>query len=534
MTMNYRLAMAIPCLMVGLQACTGRECANARPQDVVQCHMDKVRQAPLEAELLEQASEPGYALRRLQMVSQVWEPAPVLEPRRWVHNVELHIPDHAVPGKALLVVNNGVRHGPAQVPDYAREALREIALKAQMAVVMISDVPNQYVTFSDVDKPLREGDAVAHTWAHSLRGAAPELPLHVPMAAAASRAMDLAQQELAKQGLTVERFIITGASKRGWSAWLTALADERVMAIVPSVIDIADVSGMLSGLRKRYGGHWPLALGAYQQAGVLQQLGTPAFERLMMMMDPMQYLGEEGQRLAIPKYLVSASGDDFFAPDPVTDYQQRLPGVTSLRVLPNSDHGGVRKAVVSTLVPLVTRLRDGKPLPSVKVTASGQAGQMLVDFSEPPVAVKVWTASNSRDRDFRYACGVRYLSETLAPEQHFVLQRTAPATGWQAQFVEAKFADGFIATSPVSVLPQSYPEHPPMDQGGGLPQLPRVDRFRGWRCGAMAAARGAAAHPPGLRCRGGFILRLRVGQRGLASAFSAPVRSSAAPPQPSQ
>ncbi|BDM20578.1 PhoPQ-activated pathogenicity-related family protein [Pseudomonas sp. LRP2-20] len=470
--MSYRLAMAIPCLMVGLQACTVQECANPRPQDVVQCHIGKVRQTPLESELLEQALEPGYAFRRLQLVSQVWEPAPVLEPRRWEHNVELHIPGNAVPGKALLVVNNGVRHGPAQTPDYAREALREVALKAQMAVVMISDVPNQYVTFGDVDKPLREDDAVAHTWAHSLRGAAPELPLHVPMAAAASRAMDLAEQELGKQGLAVDRFIITGASKRGWSAWLTALADERVMAIVPSVIDVADTSAMLAGLRKRYGGHWPLALGSYQQAGVLQQLGTPAFERLMALMDPMQYLGEEGQRLAIPKYLVSASGDDFFAPDPVTDYQQRLPGVTSLRVLPNSDHGGVRQAVVSTLVPVVTRLRDGKPLPSVQVSATGQAGQMLVDFSEPPVAVRVWTASNSRDRDFRYACGVRYQSETLAPKQHFTLQRTAPATGWQAQFVEAKFADGFIATSPVSVLPQTYPEHPPTDQGGACRSFP--------------------------------------------------------------
>ncbi|POG01985.1 PhoPQ-activated pathogenicity protein [Pseudomonas putida] len=464
--MKYRFALAIPCLMASFHASALQDCSGLRPQEVVHCHIGNVRQKPLEAVLLEQASEPGYDFRRLQMVSQVWDPVPVVEPRRWEHDVELHVPRNAVPGKALLVVNNGIRHGPAQSPDYTREALREVALKSHMAVVMISDAPNQYVTFGDVEKPLREDDAVAHTWAHSLRGAAPELPLHVPMAAAASRAMDLAVLELGKQGLTVDSFIITGASKRGWSAWLTALADERVMAIVPAVIDVADTSDMLAGLRKRYGGHWPLALGSYQQAGVLQQLGTPAFERLMALVDPMQYLNEEGQRLAIPKYLVSASGDDFFVPDPVTDYQQRLPGQTSLRVLPNSDHGGVRQQVVSTLVPAVTRLRDGKPLPSVQVSEGGQPGQMAVDFSEPPVAVRVWTASNSQDRDFRYACGVRYQSETLVPQQHFTLQRTAPATGWQAQFVEAKFADGFIATSPVSVLPQTYPAHQPTDHGG--------------------------------------------------------------------
>ncbi|MFJ4345980.1 PhoPQ-activated protein PqaA family protein [Pseudomonas sp. NPDC089401] len=470
--MKYRFALAIPCLVASFHASALQDCSGLRPQEIVRCHIGNVQQAPLEYELLEESSETGYAFRRLQMRSQLWEPAPVVEPRRWQHDVELHVPHDAVPGNALLVVNNGVRHGPAQTPDYSREALREVALRARIAVVMVSDVPNQYVTFSDAETPMREDDAVAHTWAHSLRGAAPELPLHVPMAAAASEAMDLAEQELLLQGLKVERFIITGASKRGWSAWLTALADERVMAIVPSVIDVMDTSTMLSGMRQRYGGHWPLALGAYQQAGVLQQLGTPAFERLMAMMDPMQYQNEEGQRLAIPKYLVSASGDDFFVPDPVTDYQQRLPGQTSLRVLPNSDHGGVRRAVLSTLVPAVTRLRDGKPLPSVQVSVLRQGSQLAVEFSEPPVAVKLWTAINRQDRDFRYACGVRYQSETLTPQLRFTLPHTVPAVGWQAQFVEARFADGFIATSPVSVLPQSYPGHPPAEQGGACRSFP--------------------------------------------------------------
>src|SRR5690606_7538100 len=209
--------------------------------------------------------------------------------------------------------------------------------------------------------------------------------------------------------------IISGASKRGWSAWLTAMADERVTAIVPSVIDIADTDAMLAGLRQRCGGAWPTALWPYQAAGVLQQRGSPAFGRLMAMMDPVQYLGEPGERLAIPKYLVSASGDDFFAPDQITDFLPRLPGQTSLRVLPNSDHGGVRGHVVSTLVPLVRRVQAGQPLPTVQVSAADGAGLVQVRLSERPVAVRVWTALNPRHRDFRYACKVRYTSQTLVP-----------------------------------------------------------------------------------------------------------------------
>lgn len=472
--MNYRFVLAMPCLVACFQATAAQDCSSVRPQQVVQCHIANVRQAPLQSELLEQSAEPGYAFRRFEMTSQTWDPQPVVEPRRWGHGVELHVPSNAVPGKALLVVNNGVRFGDPQSPDYSREALREVALKAQMAVVMISDAPNQYVTFSDGQAPMREDDAVAHTWAHWMRNpeAAAELPLHVPMAAAASRAMDLAEVELKNAGVAVDSFIIAGASKRGWSAWLTAMADPRVSAIVPSVIEVADSSAMLQGLRQRYGGHWPIALWPYQKAEALQQLGTPRFEQLMTMMDPMQYLDEPGQRLAIPKYLVSASGDDFFAPDQVTDFQQRLPGQTSLRVLPNSDHGGVRGALVSTLVPVLRRLRDGAALPSVQRSVDQQGGLSTVEFSELPVAVKVWTASNSRDRDFRYACGVRYASVTLTPQQRFSLPHTAPASGWQAQFIEARFADGFIATSSVSVLPNIYPSHPPAQQDGACKSFP--------------------------------------------------------------
>lgn len=472
--MNYRFALAIPCLMASFQASAAQDCSSLRPQQVVQCHMANIRQAPLESVLIEQNAEPGYAFRRFELMSQTWDPQPVVEPRRWKHTVELHVPSHAVPGKALLVVNNGLRHSDSQHFDYSREALREVALKARVAVVMISDVPNQYLTFSDAEQPLREDDAVAHTWTHWMRNpdAAAELPLHVPMAAAASRAMDLAEVELKKAGVAVDRFIITGASKRGWSAWLTALGDPRVSAIVPSVIDVADTSTMLKGLRQRYGGHWPAALWPYQKAGALQRLGTPRFEQLMGLMDPMRYLDEPGQRLAIPKYLVSASGDDFFAPDQVTDFQQRLPGQTSLRVLPNSDHGGVRNAVVSTLVPALRRLRDDVALPSVQLSVNRQDGSSTVEFSELPVAVKVWTANNSRDRDFRYACGVRYTSVTLTPRQRFSLPHTPPETGWRAQFVEARFADGFIATSPVSVLPQVYPAHPPAQQDGACKSFP--------------------------------------------------------------
>lgn len=478
--MNYRLVLAIPCLLTSLHVSALEDCASVPPQKLARCLVDNLRSQPLDYSLQSVDRKKGYALYHYRMSSQTWDPEPVLEPRHWQHRVEIHVPDDALPGKALLVVNNGVlHHGPEQTPDYSEQQLRDIALGTRTVVVMISDAPNQYVTFSDAEKPLREDEAVAHTWATWLRdpAAAPELPLHLPMAAAASRAMDLLEKEQAPGGrlakLRIDEFVISGASKRGWSSWLTAMADDRVAAIVPAVIDIADTSDMLNGLRKRYGDNWPAALWPYQAAGVLQQLNSPGFDRLMSLMDPMRYLDEPGERLAIPKYLVSASGDDFFAPDQVTDYVQRMPGQTSMRVLPNSDHGGVRAHVTSTLAPLLGRIQSGRPLPSVQVSRLDQPGRVEVRLSEAPVAVKLWTAINRDDRDFRHACGIRYSSQTLPANQAFSLEGwTAPESGWQARFIEVRFADEFVATSAVDVLPKKFPKHPPKDLGGACRTFP--------------------------------------------------------------
>ena len=64
------------------------------------------------------------------------------------------------------------------------------------------------------------------------------------MTKAAVRAMDtITSFAASKNGgaHTVNRFVVAGASKRGWTTWTTAAVDPRVVAIVPMVIDALHV-----------------------------------------------------------------------------------------------------------------------------------------------------------------------------------------------------------------------------------------------------------------------------------------------------
>jgi len=40
------------------------------------------------------------------------------------------------------------------------------------------------------------------------------------------------------QGHTIENFLVSGASKRGWTAWLVGCVDKRAIAIAPIVMDM--------------------------------------------------------------------------------------------------------------------------------------------------------------------------------------------------------------------------------------------------------------------------------------------------------
>ena len=444
---------------------TAMACFQNSGQDfskVLGCYAQAEAEQPLKYTPEEATSFPGVEKRRFELTSQVWTGHGFASPAYWTHIVDIYIPQAALQGQALLIANNGTHIPTAEKPvqeptDFTEEMALAVARQTQTIVISVSNVPNQYLTYSDDAIPRREDDSVAHSWKLFLEQPEqrPFLSLHIPMMQSLIKAMDLAEQEL--KPWQVERFITAGASKRGWAVWMAALVDKRVSAIAPFVIDILNTPSALQHTYNAYGKSWPLAFNAYYREGITEQVDTPNFEKLMQIEDPLLYLNTG--RLSIPKYIVNASSDDFFLPDNAQLYFDKLPGQKALRVAPNASHYGIKDFVEQSLVVFTNRLQQERSLPTLTthISSTQQGKKLTLSFSEPPVKLQRWSAYNSKDRDWRQPCGIRYESSELNP-QHLEFDLKIPEQGWSATYIEATMADGLVISTPVQVLPETYPQ----------------------------------------------------------------------------
>lgn len=410
-------------------------------------------------------SKPPVQINRYQMLSQHWSPDGLVTPGQWHHDVNIYIPKNARGTRALIAV------------DLSEKMMAEIAQSTNTIVVSLDNIPAIGLEYQHDGISRVEDDSIARSWQLTMQSPQNRalLPLHVPMAEAISQTIRLAKKEL--RPWHIDKFIVTGASKRGWATWLAGISDPSVEAIVPFVADALNTQDIVKHMYRVYGGNWPIAFKPYYDNQIDLKLGTPAFEQLMKIEDPLQYLATDARsRLAIPKYIINASGDDFFPPDDTRYYFDPLPGEKSLRIVPNSDHLGIVNVMQQSLVAFINRLQDSRPLPTVTVTNSANSDvDRQVSFSEKPVKVLQWTATNPDSRDFRYACGIRYASTRLTPSpQNTVnLSLDYAGAGWQARFIEATFADGYVATSQVYITPDAkYPVTAPLSAGKTCQTLP--------------------------------------------------------------
>jgi len=452
--------------------CASNALAN-NPRSVLGCYIAKFE--PLTKTLLMidektviYANSP-VTVQTYTLSSQYW---PKESKKIWEHKLVIYFPKKVNTSQALLFVNGGTRIPVGtDNPKSAELNFSKIAAETHSVVADLQDVPNQYLTLGNVDR--KEDDAVAYTWNQYMNkpGENAYWPLHLPMTKAVIKAMDAVQSVAKKSTIEVDHFVISGASKRGWVTWLAALSDARVNAIVPIVIDVLNTQENIEHIYDSYGQQWPQpAFKDYIAEGIVDKIHTPEFSKLMQIEDPINYIscGKKcdgfRRRLSIPKYIISASGDDFFVPDSLRIYFDKLPGEKQVRVVPNQSHYIDMQTIVEpALLAYYRTIVDSTHRETIDW--DDRSGFLTsVTTHNKPASVKLWVAENEEARDFRLNnTGKKYIF-TVLPQPSFCEKKVdceysimvnAPQKGWKAYFVEVTFkhkGEDFILTTPTYVI----------------------------------------------------------------------------------
>jgi PhoPQ-activated pathogenicity-related protein len=399
----------------------------------------------------------GYTAFVIEMTSQSWRSAGEVDRTVWKHWLTIIRPADVRHRKALLYITGGNNNSAA--PKAADENLARVATATGSVVAEVRMVPNQPLVFADDKQPRTEDGIVAYSWDKFLRGGDDQWPLRLPMTKAAVRAMDTVVSFCAGANLPIDGFVVTGASKRGWTAWATAAVDRRVVAVVPLVIDLLNIVPSFTHHLAVYGYYAP-AVSDYEDMGIMKWSGTPQYRALMSIEEPFEYR----QRLTMPKYIVNATGDQFFVPDSWQFYLKQLPGSTYLRYIPNADHSLRGSDAWLTVLAWYHAILNGASLPQFTWQIE-KDGLIRVRAKDTPTAVTLWQASNPGARDFRLSSiGARWKSTPLKAQSNgeYVAKAARPWRGFTAYMVELTFPSGvpdapFKFTTGVKVIPDVEP-----------------------------------------------------------------------------
>jgi len=463
-----RLAPALLVAVLLLPACAvGGPHPSDAPADATP--LDRYVAAPDPAYAWEPVRElkgDGCVAHVLKMTSQTWLTPEEVDRTTWWHWLTIVEPGTITSDIALLFINGGNNDdGP---PQEIRSAFAKIATTTGSVVAELRMVPNQPLRFAgDSGAPRREDRLIAFAWSKFLSGGDPVWLPRLPMTKSAVRAMDTVTAYFEKRGGSgsrdgnaprIGRFVVTGASKRGWTTWTTAAADRRVVGIIPMVIDLLNVETSFKHHHDVYG-FWAPAIQSYVEMGIPDWFGTPQFRRLQEIVDPYEYRA----RLTMPKLIINATGDQFFVPDSSRFYFDDLRGEKHLRYVPNADHSLHQTDVDDSVLAFYRSIVNGAPRPEFTWTFETDGSiRVRTDGPQVPTEVRLWQAANPAARDFRLeTLGPAWRSTLIAaqPDGDYVAPMAAPPSGWTAFFVELTYPGGdgppLKMTTAVRVLPDT-------------------------------------------------------------------------------
>lgn len=319
----------------------------------------------------------------IELTSQSWMGRP------WKHAlIQVPYTPQKPRGAAILYVTG---NGPD--PREINRAVR-MARQADLPVWMLYNVPNQPLF------GLNEDALIAHTFQKYMETGDEAWPLVFPMAKAARSAMDAIQD--ASKSAPIRRFVVTGMSKRGWTAWMAgATGDSRIAGLAPMVYDNLNIPAQLPHQLASWGKYSEM-IGDYTDRGLPEVLKSEQGMRLARMVDPFSYL----PRITAPTLVVNGANDRFWTVDAHGLYWGAMKMPKSLCIVPNEGHNlGDREIAYDAVGAFARSSVDGWRYPRLDITPRKTTNGWWVDvrsIGRNALRIRLWSAS-SNSRDFRNA-----------------------------------------------------------------------------------------------------------------------------------
>jgi PhoPQ-activated pathogenicity-related protein len=339
-------------------------------------------------------NQPGDRIYDLHFVSQTWQDD------KWRHQLQVYQPAGVAPNAKMFlwVTGGGAR------ADYVWLGM-ELAQKIRAPVAFLYHIPNQPL----LEGKLFEDDLIAETFVRYLKTKDENWPLLFPMVKSVVRAMDVLQQFGKKEWKApIDTFIVAGASKRGWTTWLTAAVDQRVEAIAPVVIDTLNMREQMPRQLKAFGGY-SARLAPYSSRGLLPIPDTAEGRRLLSLIDPWAYR----DRLTMPKLIINGTNDFYWATDALNLYWDGIPADKWVLYIPNAGHNLRRQDrpqpdqlndLIDGLAAFSRHQISGTSMPKLSwkhETVNGKL-RLTIESAPAPNSARLWIAQTPT-KDFRTA-----------------------------------------------------------------------------------------------------------------------------------
>lgn len=386
----------------------------------------------------------GCTVYVVRLTSQTW-----LE-ITWKHWLTIFAPAEIKhPDKSLLVIAGGDNDDEGPRFDSSElKTLGIIASQTGSVCAAVSQIPNQ---------PLFDGkheDAIiAYTEEQFVEGKGEDWPLLFPMVKSAVRAMDTVQAVAReKRGAEVKEFVLTGASKRGWTSWLTSAADARVDAIAPIVIDVLNMPAQMQHQMDTYGG-FSEEVADYTERGLQAKMATEMGKKLLAEVDPYSFRNE----LELTKLIVIGTNDPYWTVDAANLYFNDLKGAhNALYYQANTEHDISLPGVATISAFYHSRLKN-EDFPKVTWEQAEDAqNKLTVKWSGQGGKAVLWQAT-SPNRDFRQS---QWTSSPLEGVDHVTVNVPMPEQGYLAYYVEVQFPGAmgipYGNCSKITVLPDTF------------------------------------------------------------------------------